>query len=100
MSLDITKAIHKAIELIQIRLMKVMNVRQEQITDLPLPLYLRLYSITSAYLNECEMINPAFEFTGAGNVLKEWFPNKLVYYIHRLHNNLSRLAAKSCMSET
>lgn len=100
MSLDITKAIHKAIELTQIRLMKVMNVRQEQITDLPLPLYLRLYSITSAYLNECEMINPAFEFTGAGNVLKEWFPNKLVYYIHRLHNNLSRLAAKSCMSET
>ncbi|CCG21697.1 Vps54 protein [Candida orthopsilosis Co 90-125] len=100
MSLDITKAIHKAIELTQIRLMKVMNVRQEQITDLPLPLYLRLYSITSAYLNECEMINPAFEFTGAGNVLKEWFPNKLVYYIHRLHNNLSRSAAKSCMSET
>ncbi|CAD1809277.1 Vps54-like family protein [Candida parapsilosis] len=100
MSLDITKAIHKAIELTQIRLMKVMNVRQEQITDLPLSLYLRLYSITSAYLNECEMINPSFEFTGAGNVLKEWFPNKLVYYIHRLHTNLSRSAAKSCMSET
>ncbi|KAG5416952.1 hypothetical protein I9W82_004583 [Candida metapsilosis] len=100
MSFDITKAIHKAIELTQIRLMKVMNVRQDQITDLPLHLYLRLYSITSAYLNECEMINPAFEFTGAGNVLKEWFPNKLVYYLHRLHNNLSRSAAKSCMSET
>ncbi|KAI5957440.1 hypothetical protein KGF57_003134 [Candida theae] len=100
MSLDITKAIHKAIELTQIRLMKVLNVRQDQISDLPLTLYLRLYSITSAYLSECEQINPAFEFTGAGNVLKEWFPNKLVYYIHRLHNNLSRSVAKSCMSES
>ena len=100
MALDITKAIHKAIELTQIRIMKVISVRLEQTADLPAPLYLRLYSITSAYLQECELINPAFSFSGAGNVLSEWFQNHITYFVHRLHVNAFKSMMNSCLKET
>ena len=99
MSLDITNAIHKAIELTQIRLMKVINVRLEQTGDLPIPFYFRLYSITSAYLQECEMINPAFAFNGAGNVLSEWFNNHVNYFVHRVHVNSVKSMINECMKE-
>ncbi|KAI5952000.1 hypothetical protein KGF54_005075 [Candida jiufengensis] len=100
MSLDITKAIHKAIELTQIRLRKVISVRSEQTADLPIQLYLRLFSITSAYLQECELINPAFESSGAVGDLKAWFQDHTVYFIHRIHVNSSKSMALSCSRET
>ncbi|EGW33547.1 uncharacterized protein SPAPADRAFT_151822, partial [Spathaspora passalidarum NRRL Y-27907] len=99
MSLDITTAIHKAIELTQIRLMKVISVRSEQTADLPVQFYLRLYSITSSYLQECEMINPGFAFGGAGNALGEWFSNHLTYFVHRFHINSIREMSTECTKE-
>ena len=83
----------------QIRLMKVINVRLEQTGDLPIPFYFRLYSITSAYLQECEMINPAFAFNGAGNVLSEWFNNHVNYFVHRVHVNSVKSMINECMKE-
>ncbi|KAI5960647.1 uncharacterized protein KGF55_004540 [Candida pseudojiufengensis] len=100
MSLDISRAIHKAIELTQIRLMKIINIRSEQTADLPIHLYLRLYSITTAYLQECELINPTFESIGAGNALKEWFQQHITYFLHRLHTNASKSMSLSCSKET
>ncbi|CAN3375697.1 hypothetical protein DIURU_001257 [Diutina rugosa] len=82
MSLDITSAINKAIELTQIRLTKIINVRSESIGDLPVPMYLRLYSISSSYLQECESIDPM----GSGTHLAEWFKNHLTYFVHRNHS--------------
>ncbi|CAI5756361.1 unnamed protein product [Candida verbasci] len=96
MSLDITKAIYKVIGLTQIRLMKVISVRSEQTADLSVPYYLRLYSITSCYLNECEMINPSFQ----GNVLGEWFNNHITYFIHRFHSNSIKEMTNEVLKET
>lgn len=84
-ALDITSAINKAIELTQIRLTKVINVRLEQIADLPVPFYLSLYAISSAYLQECESINPGYASTTAGSTLSEWFKHHINYFIHRVH---------------
>ncbi|RLV93616.1 Vacuolar protein sorting-associated protein 54 [Spathaspora sp. JA1] len=96
MSLDITPAIHKAIELTQIRLMKVCSVRSEQTGDLPVSFYLRLYSITSCYLYECELINP---MGNSGNALGEWFNNHLTYFVHRFHVNSVKEMSGECTKE-
>jgi vacuolar protein sorting-associated protein 54 len=85
MSLDITSAINKAIELTQVRITKVINVRLEQIADLPVRSYLRLYSISTSYLQECESINPGYMATGAGSSLNEWYKHHVGYFIHRVH---------------
>lgn len=85
MSLDITNAINKSIELTQSRLTKVINVRSELIADLPVPFYLKLYSISSAYLQECEFINPGYVSTEAGSKLSDWFQHHIKYFVHRVH---------------
>lgn len=87
MSLDITNAINKAIELTQIRLVKVLNVRLEQLGDLPLKDYLALYSVSSVFLLECEFINPAYALSGPGSSLNEWVKNHAGYFVHRFHLN-------------
>ncbi|KAG7663768.1 uncharacterized protein J8A68_002715 [[Candida] subhashii] len=99
MTLDITSAINKAIDLTQIRLMKVISVRSEQTADLPVQFYLRLYSITSAYLQECELINPGFAMSGAGNALGEWFSNHITYFVHRFHVNTIGDMSTECTRE-
>ncbi|KAL6452515.1 VPS54 Vacuolar protein sorting-associated protein 54 [Candida maltosa Xu316] len=87
MSLDITRAIRKSIELTQIRLMKVMNVRSLETANLDVPSYVKLYLITSTYLHECEMIYPD---SGSGNALSEWFTNHVNYFISRFQDNAIR----------
>lgn len=100
MSLDITLAINKAIELTQIRLSKVINVRSEQIADLSVPFYLKMYSLSSAYLQECEFINPGYVASGPGSSLNDWVKNHVGYFIHRLHLNSMRNIALDCDRET
>ena len=80
MSLDISRAIRKGVELTQIRLMKVMNVRYIETATIDAPSYIRLYSITSAYLNECEMIYPD---SGNGNALNEWYTSHVNFFIQK-----------------
>ncbi|RCK54885.1 Vacuolar protein sorting-associated protein 54 [Candida viswanathii] len=87
MSLDITRAIRKGVELTQIRLMKVMNVRYIETATIDAPSYIKLYSITSAYLNECEMIYPD---SGNGNALTEWYTNHVNFFIQKLQESSIR----------
>lgn len=100
MSLDITTAVNKAIELSQIRLVKILNVRLEQIGDLPVDQYLHLFLISSAYLLECESINPGFVGTSTGSSLTEWVKNHVGYFIHRFHSNSVKNLAVICDKET
>ncbi|CUM67267.1 uncharacterized protein PRCAT00004960001 [Priceomyces carsonii] len=100
MSLDITVAINKAIELTQIRLTKVINVRLEQIADLNFEYYSRFYSLSSAYLYECEMINPGYVASGGGNSLNEWMKHHVNYFVHRFHLNSLKSIATYCDKET
>lgn len=99
MSLDITGAINKAIELTQVRLVKVFNVRLEQLGDSSLASYLRLYSVCSAYLQECEQMNPGFRESGPGSSLNEWLRNHVGYYLHKFHNNSVKNLAALCDKE-
>lgn len=99
MSLDISLAINKAIEMTQVRLMKVVNVRLEQIADLTVPFYFRLYAITSGYLQECEFINPGYMATGAGRSLNDWVKNHVGYFVHRFHLNAMKRVASDCDKE-
>lgn len=93
MSLDITFAINKSIELTQIRLTKIINVRLEQTAELPVERYLKLYALSSSYLQECELINPGYIANGAGSSLNDWTRNHVGYFIHKFHlNSLSTLA--------
>ncbi|RCK66622.1 Vacuolar protein sorting-associated protein 54 [Candida viswanathii] len=87
MSLDITRAIRKGVELTQIRLMKVMNVRYIETATIDAPSYIKLYSITSAYLNECEMIYPD---SGNGNALTEWYTNHVSFFIQKFQESSIR----------
>lgn len=100
MGLDITTAINKAIELTQIRLVKVLNVRLEQLGDLSVKDYLHLYLISSAYLLECEFINPGFVATGPGSSLTEWVRNHVAYFLHKFHSNSIKRLATLCDKET
>lgn len=100
MSLDITTSINKAIELSQIRLVKILNVRLEQIGDLSADQYLRLFLISSAYLLECESINPGFVSTSAGSSLTEWVKNHVGYFVHRFHSKSVKDLAINCDKET
>lgn len=100
MGLDITTAINKAIELTQIRLVKVLNVRLEQLGDLSVGEYLQLYLISSAYLLECEFINPGFVATGPGSSLTEWVRNHVAYFLHKFHSNSIKKLATLCDKET
>lgn len=99
MSLDITTCINKAIELSQIRLVKILNVRLEQIGDLPVDQYLHLFLISSAYLLECESINPGFVGTSTGSSLTEWVKNHVGYFVHRFHSNSVKNLAINCDKE-
>lgn len=100
MSLDITNSINKAIELTQVRLVKILNVRLEQIGDLPVKQYLHLYLLSSAYLLECESINPVFVASGLGSSLTEWVRNHVGYFVHKFHSNSVRQVANACDKET
>lgn len=100
MSLDITNAINKAIELTQVRLVKVLNVRLEQLGDLPVADYMFLFSVSSAYLLECEFINPGFVATGPGSSLNEWVKSHAGYFVHRFHLNSVKRLAGYCDKET
>lgn len=100
MALDITNAINKAIELTQVRLVKVLNVRLEQLGDLLVKDYLSLYLITSAYLLECESIYPGYVATGTGSSLTEWVKSHVTYYLHKFHSNSIKKFAQLCDKET
>ncbi|KAK6465120.1 Vps54-like protein-domain-containing protein, partial [Scheffersomyces coipomensis] len=100
MALDISMAINRAIELTQIRLTKVINVRSEQTADIPVPYYLRLYSISSAYLQECELISPGYVAPGGGNSLSDWFKHHILYFVHRFHSNSLKKLISDCDRET
>lgn len=99
MSLDISNTINKGILLTQVRLVKVLNVRLEQLGDMTINDYLHMYSITSAYLSECEAINPGFMSTGQGSSLTDWIKSHIGYFIHRFHLNALRLLATLCDQE-
>ncbi|RLV87884.1 Vacuolar protein sorting-associated protein 54 [Meyerozyma sp. JA9] len=93
---DITSTINKAIELTQIRMAKVINVRSEQLADLSLERYLRFYGLASAYLQECELINPGYVASNAGSSLNEWIKNHTTYFVHRFHSNTLRNLIAEC----
>ncbi|KAG7194591.1 uncharacterized protein KQ657_004267 [Scheffersomyces spartinae] len=99
MSLDISNAIGKAIEICQIRLTKIINVRLEQNADLPLLMYLKLYALTSAFLQECEQISPMTMANSQGS-LGEWFKNHMVYFVHKHHLNSMKLMINYTDKET
>lgn len=100
MALDITNSINKAIEITQVRLVKVLNVRLEQLGDASVEDYLYLYLLSSAYLLECEFINPVFVATGPGSSLTEWVKNHVAYFLHRFHSNSIKRFASLCDKET
>lgn len=95
-SFDITTTINKSIELTQIRMAKVINVRSEQIADLSVDGYLRFYGLASAYLQECELINPGYVASSAGSSLNEWIRNHTSYFVHRFHLNTLRSLIAEC----
>lgn len=99
MSLDISNAIGKAIEISQIRLTKIINVRLEQNADLPLQMYLKLYALTSAFLQECEQISPMTVANSQGS-LGEWFKNHVVYFVHKHHLNSMKQLISNTDKET
>ncbi|KAK6454635.1 Vps54-like protein-domain-containing protein [Scheffersomyces xylosifermentans] len=100
MSLDITSAINRAIELTQKRLTSIINVRSEQTADLTVPFYLRLNSITSAYLQECELISPVYVGSSNSSALGEWFKHHLKYFVHRFHSNSLKGLVADCSRDT
>jgi vacuolar protein sorting-associated protein 54 len=99
MTLDITVAISRAIEITQVRLCKVINVRLELIADLPVEDYLRVYALIQAYLRECELINPGFISTDSGKTLSDWARNHVGYFVHRLHLNALKALIYECDRE-
>lgn len=100
MSLDISVAINKAIEITQIRLVKILNVRLEQLADLPILQYLYMYLNSSAYLLECELINPGYNVSGPGSSLNDWVKNHVEYFIYKFHSNSVKHLASICGTET
>lgn len=100
MSLDITGAINKAIEITQVRIVKVLNVRLEQLGDLSINEYLKLFLLSSAYLLECESINPGFNSSDLGRSFNEWLRNHVGYFLHRFHSNSVKNLANACDKET
>ena len=99
MSLDITSAINKAIEITQARIVKVLNVRLEQLGDLSIEDYLYIHLLSSAYLLECESINPGFNTSELGRSLNEWIKNHVGYFLHRFHSNSLKSLASNCDNE-
>lgn len=99
MSLDITNAINRAIELTQVRLVKISNVRLEQLCDSSIEEYLKLFSYSSAYLLECEFINPGYNATGPGSSFNDWVKNHVGYYIHRFHLSSIKRFVANCDKE-
>lgn len=93
MVFDLTLAINKAIELTQLRLSRIINVRSEQLADLSVAYYLRFYSLCSAYFQECELINPGYVASGSGNSLNDWAKSHTSYFIYRFHQNCSKNTA-------
>ncbi|KAF6008351.1 hypothetical protein HII13_004137 [Brettanomyces bruxellensis] len=55
--LDITDAITSAIEISQRRMAKIMNARELQNSCVTLDYFLRLYSLNTMFLDECELIS-------------------------------------------
>lgn len=100
MALDITNSINKAIEITQVRLVKVLNVRLEQLGDASVDDYMYLYLLSSAYLLECEFINPGYVATGPGSSLTEWVKNHIAYFLHKFHSNSIKRFASLCDKET
>lgn len=100
MSLDISNSIYKAIELTQVRLTKVLNVRLEALGDAPLKQYLQVFLLTSGYLQECESINPGYNATEQGSSLNEWIKNHLSYYCHRTHTSALKKLVGLCEKDT
>lgn len=99
MALDIGFAINKAIEISQVRLAKIINVRLDQIADSNIEQYLGFYALTSAYLYECELINPGFLSSGAGSSLSDWLKNHVNYFVHRYHLNVLMEFTNACNKE-
>ncbi|EGV65828.1 Vps54-domain-containing protein [Yamadazyma tenuis ATCC 10573] len=99
MVFDLTLAINKAIELTQLRLSKIINVRSEQLADSPVTVYTRFYSLCSTYLQECELINPGYVASGAGSSLNDWVKNHVSYFVHRFHSNCLKSIAHEADKE-
>ncbi|RKP32950.1 Vps54-domain-containing protein, partial [Metschnikowia bicuspidata] len=98
-SLDISPKINTAIEITQVRLTKLLNVRLESFGDLPLRDYLQVFLLTSGYLQECEAIDPSYNALEQGSTLNEWVKNHLTYYCHRAHSSALRRLVSSCEKE-
>lgn len=96
MTLDITAAISKAVSVSQVRLVKVLNVRSEQLGNLPLSDYLHIYAITAGYAQECEYVIPG----DAAGPFTEWVRSHVGYYMHRFHSNSVRALAAETDKET
>lgn len=96
MSLDISPKINNAIELTQVRLTKLLNVRLEPLGELPLQDYLQVFLLTSGYLQECESIDPSYASLEQGSALNEWVRNHLTYYCHRTHTSAVKRLVQMC----
>lgn len=99
MSLDISPKINNAIELTQVRLTKLLNVRLEALGDLPLQEYLQVFLLTSGYLQECESIDPSYNSLEQGGALNEWVRNHMTYYCHRTHTSALKRLVHLCEKE-
>lgn len=99
MILDISLTIEKAIELTQVRVTKVINVMLEQLADLPLNKYLQFYALVSAYIQECELINPGFSSDSSRSTLNSWLKNHIGYFVHRYYLNAMVTMSKECEKE-
>lgn len=96
---DISGAINKAIEITQLRITKIMNVRLEQSANLSLDEYLKIFSLSRAYLQECELINPGYTSSGVGNSLNEWVSNHISYFLYRHQQSLLTQLVQICEKE-
>ncbi|CCE82188.1 Piso0_001901 [Millerozyma farinosa CBS 7064] len=98
-SFDISGAINKAIEITQLRITKIMNVRSEQSANLSLDEYLKIFSLSRAYLQECELINPGYTSSGVGNSLNEWVSNHISYFLYRYQQSVLTELVQTCEKE-
>lgn len=88
-NLDIKDCINKSIEIIQLRLGKIIQVRKDLNSSLRLDYLLRLFFILKIFLNECEIIS-GFNF--------KFLPDILNQQIKNFNGNLQNLNFKNILS--
>jgi vacuolar protein sorting-associated protein 54 len=92
--LDIRECIHKSIEIIQIRLGKIIAVRKDVTSSLRLDYFLRFFYILSVFLNECESIS-GLNFKFLPDVLNQQIKN----FNGTLQNNNLKKVSRSIETE-